>query len=90
MYTQRRLTQLLYLFMLWQPVSVYRIIFRPLFFILKAYTIGKKNVRVTIKITVSQNYNTALTQYLVWDPMYIREVFLKTELLILRQCLHMS
>ena len=75
MYTQRRLTQLLYLFMLWQPVSVYPNIFRPLFYILKAYTIGK-SVRVTIKITMSPNSNTALTQYLVWDPMFIKEVFL--------------
>ena len=34
------------------------------------------NVRVTVEITVLQNYNIALTQYLVWDPMYIKEVFL--------------
>ena len=45
MYTQRRLTQLLYLFMLWQPVSVYLTIFRPLLCILKAYTVGKKRMR---------------------------------------------
>ena len=44
-YTQRRLTQLLYLFMLWQPVWFYPTIFRPLFFILKAHTIGKKSRR---------------------------------------------
>ena len=45
MYIQRHLTQLLYLFMLWQPGLVYPTIFRPLFFILKAYTIGKKRTR---------------------------------------------
>jgi hypothetical protein len=48
MYTQRRLTQLIFIY-LWQPVSVYPTIFRPLFYILKAHTIGK-NARVTIKI----------------------------------------